>query len=48
MKDVQNQQAQANNNTDTQSPQVEPQVQNQEPGRLPLSGSRHADCVTKC
>lgn len=34
MEGVQNQQAQANNNTDPQSPQVEPQVQNQEPGRL--------------
>ena len=34
MEDVQNQQAQANNNTDPQNPQVEPQVQNQEPGRL--------------
>lgn len=35
MEDVQNQQAQANNNTDPQSPQAQnQQVQNQEPGRL--------------
>lgn len=34
MEGVQNPQAQANNNTDPQNPQVEPQVQNQEPGRL--------------
>lgn len=34
MEGVQNQQAQANNNTDPQNPQVELQVQNQEPGRL--------------
>lgn len=35
MEDVQNQQAQANNNTDPQNPQAQnQQVQNQEPGRL--------------